>query len=498
MPPEDALRGRDKRCHRMHFARQYRDEAHLRVAHFPTATIERTPARRRCRNRYSVQKHVSHARATSDLFQSVPNDWKVQRKIVQSLFDPGVPAHRVASHTTCAGHRVKINHASGASNPPLAVVVGDGLNALGVVRSLGVAGIPVLAVVTDRRSPSALSRFASTIQSPKTSGAELIATLLRIAGDAPKAPILFLTEEASVRTVSEARDALSAKMTIRLPSHAILTDLMHKEQFQMHAEQAGAPIPRLVRLTTPADLEHLHRLRFPCVLKPAYKDYSYGDRFKKAYVVESASEVRQLWEMISPVMSDLVVQEWIDGEDSEIFFCLQYVADGKVVASFPGRKIRSWPPRIGGTASCTSAWEHGEILQALTADFFLRVGFEGMGSMEYKRDVHSGRFYMIEPTVARTDFQQEVATLNGVNVPAIAYRHETGMGQPAQLIPMVPRVWRDPVIDRWAFQSTGGKGRPRFDSLRVVDAYFRWQDPMPWLEFMRVRVVDKVRALTRR
>ncbi len=45
-----------------------------------------------------------------------------------------------------------------------------------------------------------------------------------------------------------------------------------------------------------------------------------------------------------------------------------------------------------------------------------------MGSMEYKRDRRDGRFHMIEPTVARTDFQEEVATLNGMNIPLASYR----------------------------------------------------------------------------
>ena len=46
--------------------------------------------------------------------------------------------------------------------------------------------------------------------------------------------------------------------------------------------------------------------------------------------------------------------------------------------------------------------------------------------MEFKRDARTGEFLMIEPTVGRVDWQEEVATLNGVNIPLAAYLHEIG------------------------------------------------------------------------
>jgi predicted ATP-grasp superfamily ATP-dependent carboligase len=52
----------------------------------------------------------------------------------------------------------------------------------------------------------------------------------------------------------------------------------------------------------------------------------------------------------------------------------------------------------------------------------------GFGGIEYKRDARDGRFLIIEPTVGRTNWQKEVATLAGVNIPLMAYRHELGLG----------------------------------------------------------------------
>lgn len=380
-----------------------------------------------------------------------------------------------------------------------AVVVGGGLNALGVVRSLGAEGVPVTVVAAGAGFVAMDSRHARKRVVSPVEGPELIATLGALARDAAERPVLFLTEEKTVRTVSENRDALAGRYRIRLPDHDTLMALMHKQGFQELAERLGAPVPRCINLRSRDDLPALQGLKYPCVLKPSEKNYQYGARFKKGYVVQSAPEVERLYAEIEQVMRDMVVQEWIDGEDSDVYFCLQYVGEsGETVASFSGRKIRSWPPRIGGTASCTAAWEDDDALARATSEFFAQVGFTGMGSMEYKRDRRDGRFYMIEPTVARTDFQQEVATVHGVNIPFAAWCHETGTSAAPALRPNRPAriVWREPGIDRQSMAAQGSNAE--FSSLPACSAYWRWSDPGPWFYWLRKWLRDRAQGVRRR
>ncbi len=370
-----------------------------------------------------------------------------------------------------------------------AVIVGGGLNALGIVRSLAEQRVPMILVCSGSGSgPAWHSRYSRHHVVRETEGEALIAALKSIAASLPARPVLFLTEEKSVTSVSERRQELVSDYLITLPDQQTLANLMHKEGFQKLAIDCGSPVPAAVRLQTERDLEHLRELRFPCVLKPAFKHYGYGDRFKKAYVVASAAEAAARYREIAPVLADLVVQEWIEGADSDIYFCLQYVtADQRPAASFVGRKLRSWPPRIGGTASCIAAPECHEELSDMTSLFFRQVGFVGMGSMEYKRDCRDGRFYMVEPTVGRTDFQEEVATVNGVNIPFAAYCAETGASLPPGQYLQPPKIWRDPIVDRWSAEEQGSAGA--LPAADVVDAYWRATDPMPWcvLTWERVR-----------
>jgi predicted ATP-grasp superfamily ATP-dependent carboligase len=373
-----------------------------------------------------------------------------------------------------------------------AIVVGGGLNALGVVRSLGAARIPVAVVSRGSQSIPARSRHA-TRSVGGVDHAGLPERLLTLSRELGGRPVLFLTEEEAVRVVSAARGRLAPSLRFRLAPHDTMLELTHKEGVQRLAEQHGLPIPRAVRVRGPADLGGLEGLRFPCVLKPGLKHAGYGARFKKAYVVTSLDEARRLVEEITPVLPDLVVQEWIEGGDDAIFFCLQYIgADGRAVASFTGRKLRAWPPQIGGTASCMAAPEAAAELGALTERFFAATGFQGMGSMEYKRDARDGRFYVVEPTVGRTDFQQEVATVNGNNLPLAAYCHECGLPVP----PVQARdamIWREPVTDRWSRQTQGA--HPAFGLHRVVDAYWRTEDPGPWLHMAWSQVRQRLRRV---
>lgn len=375
-----------------------------------------------------------------------------------------------------------------------AIVVGGGLNALGVVRSLGQAGVPVWVLDTDTHSPAMRSRWGRAQVVSALEGPAFMAELQRVVAGLGSRVVLFLTEEKTVNTVSEHRADLPASLLIRLPEHQRLMQLMHKQGFQELAEALAAPVPRTVRLESSQDLHKVRSLSYPCVLKPSEKSYEYGARFKKAYKVASADEVDALYREIEPVLADMVVQEWIEGGDGDIYFCLQYIgANGQVVSSFPGRKIRSWPPRIGGTASCTAAWEHAQELRDTTAAFFKQVGFTGIGSMEYKRDARDGRFCMVEPTVARTDFQEEVATLNGCNLPLAAYCHELGLPVPEAHPVDPPRVWRDTQIDRWSQQESGDPPDLASRSHEVFDAYRRWNDPRPWLDHLRSRLLQRLR-----
>ena len=388
-----------------------------------------------------------------------------------------------------------------SSRAPIpAVVVGAaGVCGLGVVRSLSRAGIPIILVDVDPLAPAMHTRFARGITIKRLSGPLLVKDLLALGTTLADRAVLFLTSDEATLTVSEYRAELAKHYRFRLPSHDCLTSLMHKTSFQRLAEGHGFPVPRSIRIESAADLGKIKEMRFPAIVKPAIKQDAYvKGQFARAYKVASRDQTEAVCRSILPVVPGLVVQEWIGGADSELYFCLQYRgADGATVCSFTGRKLSIWPPDVGVTASCTAAPDAGPVLETLTEAFFRRVSFVGMGGIEFKRDVRTGRFLMIEPTVGRVDAQEEVATIHGANIPLAAYRDELGLPAPRFEQDPAPVIWRDSWAHwrsaRGAHSQWAAKG-----STKIYDAYWRLDDPMPALFHVLGPSVRSLRRIVQR
>ncbi len=378
----------------------------------------------------------------------------------------------------------------GGAGPAHAVVAGIDLNGLGVVRSLARARIPVVALDVDLSKPTAATRFGRKVKVPSLSGPAFVEALLALRPQFSENPVLILTEEPSVVSVSEERERLQAAYRFSLPDHDVLQTLLDKNLFQAAAEKYGFPVPRALVLQDGTDPGRVRGMRFPCILKPATKDPNYSQHFAKAYRVEDTDEVMRLWDEMRKVISSAILQEWIVGEDSDVYFCLQYRDRGNSpAANFVGRKVLQWPPLVGGTASCVPAPEFADELTEQTDRFFTAMNFRGFCSMEYKRDRRDSRFYMVEPTVGRTDYQEEIATLNGVNIPAAAYFAALCLAPKPQTNQVAAKGWRDPVGYANALAARVGGPPADVRAVRYCDAYFRIGDPGPYIrrQFARAR-----------
>jgi D-aspartate ligase len=306
---------------------------------------------------------------------------------------------------------------------------------------------------------------------------ELLALAAAIAGPA----VLFLNSDDAVLTAPEYRAELeNNNYRFRLPSPACLTSLINKTSFQQLAEEHGFPVPRSVTIGHTGDLSHVAELRFPCIVKPIRATANYTEaQFARAYKVASLAQAESVCHRIPAVVEGLVVQEWIKGPDSDLYFCLQYRGtDGTTLCSFTGRKLSIWPPDVGTTASWTAAPEARPILQPLTEAFFERVSF-----VDGRCRVQEGWTY--RPVLDdRTDRRAHrwaggSRTLHGANIPLAAYLHE--IGSPGLRVggDTPPIIWRDFLSH--CRSARGNRSRPAEPNTKVYDAYWRRDDPIPLL-----------------
>ena len=383
---------------------------------------------------------------------------------------------------------------------PFAVVVGVEVNGLGILRSLALGDVPLIAADRDLRQPAMRTRHGRKVALRALAGPDLVEDLIALARTVDRRPVLFVTRDETVATVSAHRDILSKHYRFQLAAPHINRALNAKAGFQTLAARGGFPIPPGASVRTEADFPKLANLPYPCALKPGERNEAYDRQFAKAYRLESAAEAERWCRRILPAMPDLLVQQWIEGRDDAIYFVLQYhPGDGRPPLSFTGRKAHAWPAQIGPTARCGPAPEVAPVLEPLTTRFFRECGLEGWGAMEYKRDARDGRWLMVEPTVGRSDMQIEVATLNGVNLPLAAYLWQIGEEpSPPQSRPCT--LWRrDWLADIAAARAQPEVGRWPPADAPVVDGYWRRDDPLPALYAYPARALGALwRRLARR
>lgn len=339
-----------------------------------------------------------------------------------------------------------------------AVVVGLESNGLGLVRSLGRAGVPVLGVTSDPKLPTARSRYCEVLPGPDERTDAIVERLLEIGRDQAERVPLFCSMEKTVALVSAARERLSEYFLLSLPPHDLLQRLNDKREFAHLAAERGILVPHTETVDSLDALEAAaQRAGFPLIVKPLEKGGGFDAHFKaRALRLEDAADLRARFRGF-PWGQALLVQQFIGGADSEIYFCLTYFGtDGEPLGHFTGRKIRIWPRVFGNTASACPA-EVPEVTAA-TLDLFRDVGFRGLGSLEFKREAGTGRYYAIEPTLGRTDYQSEVAPANGVNLPYLAYCDLLGLPLPQPRPPPAPVTWIDPLSDARAAESAIASG----------------------------------------
>jgi predicted ATP-grasp superfamily ATP-dependent carboligase len=299
---------------------------------------------------------------------------------------------------------------------------------LGIARSLHGAGMQVYALTSERDVPGIRSRYFRGIYEVPNGRDEperLRDRLLELRTSFAERPVLFPTRDFDVLFLHEYRDALAAAYVLPQPADSPIVRIMDKLELATVAEEQGIPTPTTMVCRSAAELEEaIPRLRFPVVMKPrfAYQWRRKGTWEKvgaKAIITQSADELRLQCRRLAELTPDIMLQEYVAGDDRDIVVCCCYVnREGKLLGYFTGRKLKQTPPLLG-TGSIVEAADIPLIL-APTLKLLKAFGYAGLAEVEFKYDADSGRYFLIEVNPRHWD-QHELGTLVGVNLSRIAY-----------------------------------------------------------------------------
>ncbi len=395
------------------------------------------------------------------------------------------------------------------SDLPPALVIGlDCMTGLQTARILAGHSVPVFGLVGDRGHPCSRTSVCKDVLVMPEEGERQVAQLLDLRERFDLDPVLMPCTDRAVSLVSGNREKLSGFRFV-LPQHEMLETLSNKVQLSRWCSENGFRVPQTHWIKDRADLlEASELVGFPCIVKPAVKSllWERNTRFK-ALKIKSADELNRVYDKCSEWTEELMVQEWIEGEDSDLFSCNCYFdQDGRPVVTFVARKLRQWPPRIG-TSSLGEECRNDEVLNT-SLDFFERAGICGMAYLEMKRDRAAGDYCIIEPNIGRPTGRSAIAEAGGVDYVYTAYCDAAGRELSRNLEQQYRGVkWvylRRDVQSACHDWSRGALTvRAWLQSWKGVKGYalFSWRDPVPFLADIwksLAKVLNRRRRKTRR
>jgi predicted ATP-grasp superfamily ATP-dependent carboligase len=381
----------------------------------------------------------------------------------------------------------------------------DHPTALGGARGVNAAGAEVIGFTARPEKRACLSRAWSEIRVLRSSDpSDRAMEVIRAASDSDGPIFLLPTEDDMVREFSRNREMLPDHVRLSLPSHECVELLLEKTRFAEWARHRDYPLPESEVVESRSQLDRvLGRFRFPAILKPLVRTPGWQEAspVNKAIRLTSATDLEKVTFDLFEVAPSYVLSEWIEGEDSDVYFCLVFLDDqSHVVASHTGRKLLQYPRLTGSTAICIDH-PHPE-LEEMAAALFKDAGCKGLASLEVKRSSGDGRLLITEPTIGRPNLQSFSAVASGVNLYGIALRYVWNRDFSDLLSKRRRCVW---VEEKGLFENVTSSRelpipfgliiREVLASRRLRWAYFRFRDLGPFLSLAWGWMTNAVRRL---
>lgn len=243
--------------------------------------------------------------------------------------------------------------------------------------------------------------------------------------------ILIPSSDKYVTAMAKFQDSLkdSFRLSPGLRTQGLLAD--KQTQYKLAMEH-GMPMPVTGMVGNIEEISALgEKLEFPCVIKPWH--FREWERLpaghpllnQKVSVLQSKEELVRCYESVSDVTPDVIVQEVIEGPDTNKRVYLScYNNKSERIANAMFRELRCVP--IGfGPASVSEPVQDDEA-DRICDEFLQRIGYVGICEIEVKRDSRDGNIKLIEAN-PRLSGGGDAAPYAGVDLVWIHYQDMIGM-----------------------------------------------------------------------
>ena len=245
-----------------------------------------------------------------------------------------------------------------------AVVVGGDYQGLGIVRSLGRHGIPVV-VVDDEPSIAKYSRYTTRALrvSQLRDGPTIVRTMLDVGRRLGlHGWVIYPTRDEIVGAFSRQREELEEVFRVPTPSWPTVHVAWDKRLTYELADRLGIPAPRTWYAKDASELRTLG-IGFPVVLKPAIKEQFIYVAQVKALRADTPAELEAIFRQACTVIpaDEVMLQELIPGGGESQFSYCAFFKEGEAVVKMVVRRARQRPVDFARSSTCVETIDMPEL-----------------------------------------------------------------------------------------------------------------------------------------
>jgi len=308
-----------------------------------------------------------------------------------------------------------------------ALVVGGDHPGLGIARSLGRRGIPVV-VIDDQHSVSEFSKYVTrTVRvSDLRDERRTVDTLLDVGRRYNLENwVVFPTRDETVAACSRYRAELAQFYRITTPEWGTVEWAWNKRKTYELATELGIPCPRTFTVTDSSELATLYD-RLPLAIKPAVKENFFYATGAKAWRAGTPEDLQRLFSKARRQIpaDEVLIQEIIPGGGTQQFSYCAFVRDGQPHGSMIARRERQHPFEFGRAATYVETMEEPEI-EELSMRFLRAIDYYGLVEVEFKLDPRDGKYKLLDVN-ARTWGFHGLGMAAGVDFPYLQFADQTG------------------------------------------------------------------------
>ena len=373
------------------------------------------------------------------------------------------------------------------------MVLGGGVTALGVIRSLSRAGIHCNYSST-RSDIAAWSRLFKRKQNWPSQSlcSSSLADWLRSTGF--EHGVLMPCSDPWVQSVAGLDPSLRVLFRTWTPHVSVVETLIDKNRFRGVLEQLDLPHPRTFSLTPNSDGTDIPSEVFSSAfLKPCDSSSFLAEYGVKGIFVTSPQELNEKNASAAAKGLSLVLQEYVPGSATNHFFVDGFRSKNQQITRFLARRrLRMFPPDFGNSTDMVSI-PLREVAPAIATieKIFEHLEYHGIFSAEFKYDDRDGQFKILEIN-CRPWWYVDFADRCGLHTCRDACYDALDLPIPGSKPYRVGKRGTYPSQDWEAYRANGGLDITSFIAMlfnwfRSYQPIFSWSDPTPaFVNFARL------------